>query len=297
MNAVAEHLHPDLRSTLTLPVEERVKLIRQGSWINYPRATQVLTKLDDLMHQPRTHRMLNMLLVGASGNGKTTLIERFKSLHPVHSTEEGDTRIPVIAMDMPSEPSETRFWSALLNALKIAHRETDPVQRKQNQAVEVLAYVQAKVLVIDEIHNLLHGTALKQRHFLAVMKNLSNQLRLPIVCAGVREAIRALHTDTQLSSRFEAVGLKRWKLDKEFLRLLASFESLTPLAERSRLATPEFAPRIHSLSEGTIGGVAELIKRSAVHALRNGREKIEPGDFDEIDWVRLQDYGRQAEAL
>jgi stage III sporulation protein SpoIIIAA len=55
-------------------VEERVKLIRQGSWINYPRATQVLTKLDDLMHQPRTHRMLNMLLVGASGNGKTTLI-------------------------------------------------------------------------------------------------------------------------------------------------------------------------------------------------------------------------------
>jgi hypothetical protein len=51
------------------------------------------------------------------------------------------------------------------------------------------------------------------------------------------------------------------------------------------------------MSEGAIGGVAELIKRSAVHALRSGREKIEPGDLDIIDWVRLQDYGRQAEAL
>lgn len=297
MNAVAKHLHRDLHSSLTLPVEERVELIRQSSWINYPRATQVLTKLDDLMRQPRTHRMLNMLLVGASGNGKTTLIERFRDEHPVHSTEEGDTRVPVVIMDMPSEPSETRFWSALLAALKIAHRETDPIQRKQNQAVEILAYVQAKVLIIDEIHNLLHGTALKQRHFLAVMKNLSNQLQLPIVCAGVRESIRALHTDTQLSSRFEAVGLKRWKLDKEFLRLIASFESHMPLAERSHLATPAFAPKIHSMSEGTIGGVSELINRCAVHALRSGREKIEPKDLEEIDWVRLKDYGRQAEAL
>lgn len=297
MTVAGEHLHPELRSTLTLPVGERVELIRQGSWINYPRATQVLTKLDDLMHQPRKHRMLNMLLVGASGNGKTTVIERFEASHPVHSTEDGDTRVPVVVMDMPSEPSETRFWSALLSALMIAHRETDPVQRKQNQAIEILAYVQARVLVIDEIHNLLHGTALKQRHFLAVMKNLSNQLKLPIVCAGVREAIRALHTDTQLSSRFEAVGLKRWKLDKDFLRLLASFESVTPLAERSRLATPDFAPRIHAMSQGTIGGVSEVIQRCAVRALRDGRERIEPKDLDDIEWVRLKDYGRQAEAL
>lgn len=297
MTTLAEHLHPELRPTLTLPVEERLSIIRKGPWINYPRANQVLTKLDDLMRQPRKHRMLNMLLVGASGNGKTTLIERFEASHPVHSTEDGDTRVPVVVMDMPSEPSESRFWSALLAALMIAHRETDPVQRKQNQAVEILSYVRAQVLVIDEIHNLLHGTALKQRHFLAVLKNLSNQLKLPIVCAGIREAIRALHTDTQLSSRFEAVGLKRWKLDKEFLRLLAGFESLTPLAERSRLATPEFAPRIHAMSEGTIGGVSEVIKRCAVKALRDGREKIEPKDLDDIDWVRLTDYGRQAEAL
>lgn len=297
MSAEAQHLHPDLRSSLTLPLNERVQVIRQETWINYPRATQVLTKLDDLIHQPRTHRMLNMLLVGPSGNGKTTLIEKFRSLHRVHSTEEGDTRVPVVVMDMPSEPSETRFWSELLRALKIAHRETDQVQRKQNQAIEVLSYVHARVLIIDEIHNLLHGTALKQRHFLAVMKNLSNQLRLPIVCAGVREAVRALHTDTQLSSRFDAVGLHRWKFDKEFLRLLASFEALLPLAERSRLATPEFAPKIHSMSEGTIGGVAEVLKRSAVQALRSGREKILPKDLDEIEWVRLRNYGQQAEAL
>jgi len=116
------------------------------------------------------------------------------------------------------------------------------------------------MLIIDEIHSALYGHARQQRHFLGVLKRLSNDLKLPIVAVGTRDSIRTLHTDTQLSSRFEAFGLPMWRLDTEFLRLLVSFEKLLPLASPSNLTDRELAIKIHGMCGGTIGGLSRLLK-------------------------------------
>ena len=241
--------------------------------------------------------MPNLLVVGESGNGKSTLIERLRDQNPVMARPGGEALAPFILMQMPSEPSEARFWSELLLALHIAHRDTDPVQRKKNQAHSALAYVRCRMLGIDEFHNVLNGHARQQRHFLAVLKNLSNELGLPIVAAGTRDTLRTLHTDPQLASRFEAFGLPRWKLDREFLRLLASFERVLPLAAPSGLATREMAIRLHALSEGIIGRLALVLSRAAVQAIRDGGERIDGKTLDGVGMVKLADYGKLADAL
>lgn len=291
------HVEPQVASALSLPTEDRIAFALQDRWIGYSRAQQALQALSDLLGHPRTLRMPNLLLVGESGNGKSTIVETFRELHPLVVQPGGEPLAPVVVMGMPSEPSETRFWTELLLALKIAHRDTDPVQRKKNQAHSILTYVQCRMLVIDEIHNLLYGHARAQRHFLGVLKNLSNDLKLPIVAVGTRDAIRALHTDTQLSSRFEPFGLPRWQLDAEFLRLLASFERLMPLAEPSHLAGRELAIKLHGLSGGTIGGLSRVLKRATVEAIRARRERIDSKGLDRIDWVKVSDYGKQTQAL
>lgn len=292
------HLTADARAVMGLPTEARVAFALEDHWIGYTRADQALQALNDLMHHPRILRMPNLLLVGESGNGKSTIASRFMAQHPVAVDEQTGLAIaPVISMNMPSEPSETRFWTELLLAMRIAHRDTDQVQRKKDQAFHMLATFGCRMLVIDEIHNLLHGHARQQRHFLGVLKNLSNDLKLPIVSVGTRDAIRALHTDTQLSSRFEAFGLPRWKLDREFLRLVASFERLLPLAEPSDLASRELAIKLHGMCGGTIGGLSRILKRAAAHAIREGKERIDAKVLDQIEWVRLTDYGKQANQL
>lgn len=291
------HLEPQVAAALSLPAEERVAYAQQDRWIGYSRAQDALRTLSDLLNHPRTLRMPNILLVGQSGNGKSTIIDKFRELHPVTIQEGGEALAPMVVMGMPSEPSETRFWTELLLALKIAHRDSDPVQRKKNQAHSILTYVRCQMLVIDEIHNLLYGHARLQRHFLGVLKNLSNDLKLPIVAVGTRDAIRALHTDTQLSSRFEPFGLPRWQLNGEFLRLLASFERLLPLSEPSELASRDLAIKLHNMSSGTIGGLARVLKRATVDAIRDRRERIELKRLDEIEWVKVSDYGNQANAL
>ncbi|QID19361.1 AAA family ATPase [Nitrogeniibacter mangrovi] len=292
-----DHLDPSVHSAMLLPTEERIEFAMQDRWIGYTRAHEALDTLEDLLIHPRTHRMPNLLLVGESGNGKSTVVEKFCERHPVIQQPAGDPVLPVAIMNMPSEPVETRFWTELLLALKIAHRDSDPVQRKKNQAHSVLTYVQCRMLVIDEIHNLLYGHARQQRHFLGVLKNLSNDLRLPIVAVGTRDAIRALHTDTQLSSRFEAFGLPRWQLDKDFLRLLASFERILPLVHPSNLIERELAIKLHGMCGGTIGSLARILKRAAIHAIRDRSDKITTKTLEQIGWVKLTEYGKQAEAL
>ncbi len=297
MSGDIAHLGPAARMAVHLPQEERIAFARALHYVPYTRAEQALQTLADLLEHPRTLRMPNLLLVGESGNGKTTVLDRFRGMHPVSSRSGGEALAPVITMQMPSEPSETRFWTELLLALHIAHRDTDPVQRKKNQAQSVLGYVGCRMLVIDEFHNVLLGHARQQRHFLGVLKNLSNELCLPIVVAGTRDAVRTLHTDPQLSSRFEAFGLPRWKLDREFLRLLASFERLLPLEAPSELAGREMAVRLHAMSEGTIGRLALTLTRAAVQAIRDGKERIDRKVLDGAEMVRLSDYNKMADVL
>lgn len=295
---MSAHLIPEVAAVLDRPTPEREERIKSDVWIGYPRAQQILNALEDLLSHPKTLRMPNLLLVGDSGNGKSTVVDHFyRSNGPITEGGEAPT-VPIVLMEMPSEPNEGRFWTSMLDSMFIAHRSTDPVTRKEAQAVSVLRGCRTRMLIIDEIHNLLYGSPLKQRHFLGVLKNLSNRLQLPIVAVGTRDSVRALHTDSQLSSRFEPMALRRWEINRDYRALLAAFEKLIPLAKPSGLAdNREVAIKIHSLSGGTIGGISGILKKAALQAVRTGKEKIDMDCLKGIEWVRLNEYGRSADTF
>jgi len=54
------------------------------------------------------------------------------------------------------------------------------------------------MIMIDEGHNLLAGTHREQRRFLNVLRYLSNELEVSLVCIGVSEAVDAIRGDIQL---------------------------------------------------------------------------------------------------
>jgi TniB protein len=85
-----------------------------------------------------------------------------------------------------------------------------------------------RVLVIDELHNLLSGRADRRREFLSLLRFLGNELRIPLVGAGTREAYLAFRSDDQLENRFAPFPLPRWEPGPEACSLLASFVSGRP---------------------------------------------------------------------
>ena len=117
------------------------------------------------------------------------------------------------------------------------------------------------------------------------------------VGAGIKDALRAIHTDRQLGNRFETVVLPRWTLDREFRMLLMSFEQSLPLRNPSNLAGKELATVLLSMSEGTIGELANLLCVAAAAAIKNGREQIDVALLKQVEWTRPSERKAAVERL
>jgi hypothetical protein len=134
--------------------------------------------------------------------------------------------------------------------------------------------VGVRILVIDEIHNVLAGPGEKRREFLNLLRFLGNELHVPLVGVGTREAYLAVRSDDQLENRFEPFILPLWEVGDEARSLLASFAASFPLRRPSLIDTEDMTRYLLARSEGTIGELARLLTAAAVAAVETGEERI-----------------------
>ncbi len=267
------HLHPSVQPIARLPADERLRHVRSDRWIGYSRASEALERLETLFEWPKKQRMPNLLLLGPTNNGKSMIIEKFRRLHPPVSHAERE-QVSVLAVQMPSEPSVSRFYVALQAALGAPLRPRQRLPEMEQATLALLRAVGVRVLVIDELHNVLAGRGDTRREFLNVLRFLGNELRIPLVGVGTREAYMAIRSDDQLENRFEPFALPRWEPNDEARALLASFAAAFPLRRRSMIDTEEMARYLLARSEGTIGEPARLLTDAAVAAIETGEEAI-----------------------
>ncbi|GAB2515548.1 Bacterial TniB protein [Corynebacterium atrinae] len=278
------HLHPDVHASAGLPAAERISRIRADRWIGYPKAVEAVDRLETLLAWPRKQRMPNLLLVGPTNNGKSMIIEQFRRRHlPV--TEADREHIPVVSMQMPSEPSPLRFYTAILTALGAPVGPRRRLVDLEQLVLRLLREVGAKILIIDELHNILAGRGDTRREFLNLLRFLGNELRIPIVGVGTREAYLAVRSDDQLENRFEPFILPAWEAGEQTRSLLASFAASFPLRRRSVLDTEDMMTYLLARSEGTIGELAHLLTLAAVAAVDSGVEAINQKTLAMTDYV------------
>lgn len=286
------YLLPAVESLLLLDDALRIEHIEKDHWIGYPRAEQALDKLNHLFNHPKRNRMPNLLIVSPTNNGKTMLIHKFFRDHfPDRAKEVVDDEdilleTPVICMQMPSAPDIKRFYLALMDKI-----DTDNHMRGWSKfsSFEPSIYREMKtfntrMLIIDEIHNMLSGSYRQQIEFLNVLRYIGNEVKIPIVCVGTKDAYLAIRSDPQLENRFEPFPLPLWKPGNDFLTLLASFISVMPLKKYSHLNNPDISEYILSKSEGVIGEMATIIRRAAILAINTKQEFIDLGILESIDY-------------
>ena len=288
------HLHPGAREHARLPDDERVRRVRAERWIGYPRATAALRRLEELWDWPRRQRMPNLLLAGPTNNGKSMIIEKFRRTSEARvAASSGDrlvSPIPLVVMQMPSEPSVTRFYAALLEACgspaPAGGRSRPRAVDLEQTAMWWLTGNGLRILVIDELHNVLAGNASRRREFLNLLRQLGNQLRVPLVGVGTHDAYLAVRSDDQLENRFQPLVLPRWQADTAETRsLLASFAASFPLRRPSDIAHPEMAEYLLARSEGTIGELATLLSAAAATAISSGEEAINAETLAATDYL------------
>lgn len=278
------HLLPIVRETARLPAGERVELIRADRWIGYPRAVETVARLETLLGWPDKQRMPNLLLVGPTNNGKSMIVEKFRRGH-LPETEADREHIPVLCVQMPSDPTVLRFYIALLAALGAPLQPRRRLADVEQMSLSLLRSTGVRMLVIDELHNVLAGQGNSRREFLNLLRFLGNELRIPIVGVGTREAYLAVRSDDQLENRFEPVVLPLWATGAETLSLLASFAAALPLERPSGIATDDMAQYLLARCEGTIGELTRLLTAAAIAAVETGEESINRRTLVMADYV------------
>lgn len=291
------HLSPQAREAVALPAAERMATIGGQRWIGYPAAQAAVVRLEQILAHPPVLRPPNLLIVGPTNNGKSMIAERFRRLHPPGMSADRECQhIPVLAMQMPSSPTTRRFYAALLAAVGSPLVTSGATDQREQRALKIMRQVGVRVLIIDELHNILAARPSQQREFLNLLRFIGNELRISLCCLGTKEAYLAIRSDDQLENRFEPIPLPRWTDGVDLGRLLASFEATLPLREPSDLSSPALRALILQRSEGTIGEIATLLSAATRKALAAGHERIDADHVLAADYQGPTERRRQFEA-
>ena len=280
-----ERLLPETREMVKKDNAARIFHIKEEKWIPYPRAEAILDQLEGLLKTPTQQRMESVLIIGESNNGKSSLAQEFLRRHPPSDGVHTDAQ-PVVWIEAPPTPDEGRLYNNLLEYFLVPFKYKDIPSKKEHEVKYYLKELGTRLLIIDEIHNILSGPVTKQKIFMNALKSLNNSLHIPIVLMGIEEAQRAIGTDNQIISRFPPLALPKWKLDPAYVSLLASIEITLPLKKPSMLASKELAPAILDLSEGCIGDIVKLVSLAAIMAIQTGSERISATEIKKCGFTK-----------
>lgn len=286
-----KHILPNFAEVALLDDQSRIQHIRQPRWIGYSKAKEVTDTLMTLYNYPVQDRMPNLLLIGEPNNGKTSLLKRFHSQMGEAVIVNDEVVKPVIYMQAPPSGSEKDLYLSLVGAYNGIVSHTATVAQARFQAMHHIRYFKTRLVIIDEIHSLLAGSPKQQRIIMNAIKFLCNDLNISFVLAGTKSALQVLHTDPQHASRFDVIELPLWHMDKEFARLVRSFERTLPLKEPSGLTQPEKLSAIFEMSKGCIGFTKRFIADCAIQAIERGGEKIELRDIKQLRWSFSKNNG------
>jgi hypothetical protein len=173
-----------------------------------------------------------------------------------------------------ARPTERRIYAQLLAALDVGvEQRSATLADLETRMVRLLKQVGVRVLVFDEVHNLLAGSPREQRVILQLFRFLSNELKASLVCLGVADAREAIAGDTQLARRLDQLALPRWNADEEFQALVTAVLRSLPLRRASSLSAQSLR-HLARVSNGITAKVFAMLNELAIEAVTTGVERI-----------------------
>lgn len=251
-------------------------LIPHGYYVPHDLFERVLALLIRRVTKPNPFRARGALLVAAPDNGKSVLLRALiASLDESVYEDRSPDSITSVYFDAPVGAT----WRTLF--LSIGERIGIPLPQRGRsdiflpRIVKGLKERDTKVIVVDELNNLVSGPIKSQHQVLEFLRTLSNHLGIPVIAAGTLRALSAVELDSQYLSRWPPIRLPEWPLNREYLALLKELEEEMGLPGGS-FSCREHAPLVWLQSHGLVGPTVRVLNNTLELANACGSSVITP---------------------
>lgn len=266
------HLAPKVQQIALMDDETRIAYCDMPVWIKTTSTKSFLGAVERMIELQRIGSRSCIGLIGVSGIGKTTMVERAETQF---NTPDA-TRI--IRIDLASYGRHIDLQEIFLSHLGFKEKvkamsNANGVKRTK----ERLEQMQAAVCILDEA-NALAGVKYMfiQPNYTYLRAMANRDLGVSVIVVGTEELKGHLAVDSQCRSRFGVWEVPIWQADSaEFSQFLKAFVKFMPLRKRSVLHTQDIQTKLMNDCNGSTREIVKVLIAAAKLAIQTGEEFID----------------------
>ena len=189
---------------------------------------RIFDNLEHILRLARTrNRPSNLHISGDAGSGKSTVLRAFFEHHKERSLAQSDG-IPsnaVVLIDMPPEPTPTKFLNAISRATNTPGTTTSGLGRFAVNSERI----GMRLIMIDEFQRIDHSSGGTLAAMIDLINWIGDEPRMAIAITGTKSVDLIVQKDQQLRQRFKSVHLRNWIDDEEFETFVLSYLHALPI--------------------------------------------------------------------
>jgi hypothetical protein len=231
----------------------------------------------------------NLLVLGESGTGKSSLCRHISALHPRHQLPDRDI-VSVVAIQVPPAATIRGIVDGMLKALGDPASSSGSLTNKTNRIIHLCKQCRVEILMFDEAQHLQDRGAFRTHYAIGDwFKTVIDQVAVPTVLLGLPRIESLLQVNEQLRRRFSSrYWMTMGQSDKSTVEAecLQLFMSLVECMEvpfvTAPYTWPELGERLRYASDGRVAYVKKLLSGALRICIESGLESIDSALLESV---------------
>jgi hypothetical protein len=206
----------------------------------------------------------NIICVGHSGTGKSTLKERMKLSYPVRQST-GKYIIPVLVVDTPSVPTVKNIAEEMLIQLGDAKFNRGSAIEKTNRILNYMDRCEVKMVIFDELQHFVdQGKKRTPYEVSDWLKTVIDKAKVSTVLMGLDRCEELLHVNEQLRRRFsKRVNIHPFDISDQdsrnsFIGVIKVLDEKVAMPNRMDIRSKDLIKSLYFASNGIIDYLVKI---------------------------------------